>query len=75
MCRGVNFTAASRSIDIDYVYVWDQLQHIINILRICNRNVITNFLPCSNAISPNNETCLVTCAIYSTWLMYTQFFL
>ena len=22
-----------------------------------------NFLPCSHAINPNNETCLVTCAV------------
>ena len=36
-------------------------------------NVFTNFLPCSHAINPNNETCLVTCAVSltcATWLMY-----
>ena len=40
---------------------------------ICNRNVITNFLPCSHAINPNNETCLVTCAVSLTlaWLATT----
>ena len=40
------------------------------------KNVFTNFLPCSHAINPNNETCLVTCAVSltcATWLMYAQF--
>ena len=37
---------------------------------IYDRDVFTNFLPCSHAINPNNETCLVTCA---TWLMCAQF--
>ena len=49
-----------------------------NILYVCNRNVLTNFLPCSHSIDPNNKTCLVTCAASLTcvtWLMYTQFFL
>ena len=44
------------------------MQHII-----CNRNVITNFLHSCHAINPNNETCLVTCAVSltcATWLMY-----
>ena len=42
------------------------MQHII-----CNRNVFTNFLPCSHAFFPNNETCLVTCTVLlscATWL-------
>ena len=42
------------------------VQHII-----CNRDVFTNFLPCSHAINPSNETCLVTCAVSltcATWL-------
>ena len=42
------------------------IQHII-----CNRNVFTNFLPCSHTINPNTETCLVTCAVSltcATWL-------
>ena len=34
--------------------------------------MFTNFLPCSHAINPNNEICLVTCA---TWLMCVHFFL
>ena len=38
-------------------YAHSSIQHII-----CDRNVFTNFLPCSHAIIPNNETCLVTCA-------------
>ena len=45
---------------------------------ICNRNVSTNFLPYSHTINPNNETCLVTCAVpltCATWHMYAQFFL
>ena len=40
-------------------------------------NVFTNFLPCSRTINPNNENCLVTCAVSltcATWLMYAQFF-
>ena len=40
--------------------------------------MFTNFLPRSHAINPNNETCLVTCAVSLTcaiWLMYAQFFL
>ena len=36
----------------------------ICIVRICDRNVFTNSLPCSHAINPNKETCLVTCAVY-----------
>ena len=48
-----------------------------NILHVIfNRHVFTNFLPCSHAINPNNETCLVTCAVSltcATWLVYTQF--
>ena len=36
---------------------------------ICNRNVFSNFLPCSHAINPNNETCQVTC---TTWLTYVR---
>ena len=42
---------------------------------ICNRNVFTNFLPCSHAINPNNKTCLVTCAVSltcATWLTYVS---
>ena len=31
---------------------------------VSNRNVLTNFHPCSHSINPNNETCLVTCATY-----------
>ena len=57
-------------------YTHSSIQHIIIIL--CNRNVFTNFLPCSHAINPNNETCLVTCAVSltcATWLMYAQFLL
>ena len=49
-------------------YAHSPIQHII-----CNRNVFTNFLPCSHAINPNNETCLVTCAVSltcATWLTY-----
>ena len=41
-------------------------------------NVFTNFLPCSHAINPNNETRLVTCAVSltcATWLFHAQFFL
>ena len=48
-------------------YVHSPIQHII-----CNRNVFTNFLPCSHEINSNNETCLVICAVSLTWLMYTQ---
>ena len=54
---------------IDNLYcniVHSPMQHII-----CNSNVLTNFLPCSHAINPNNETCLVTCAVSltcATWL-------
>ena len=43
---------------------------------ICNRNVFTNFLPCFHTINPNNETCLVTCAVSltcATWLMMHNF--
>ena len=48
------------------------MQHIIR-----DRNVFTNFQPCSQAINPNNETCLVTCAVSltcATWLMYAHSF-
>ena len=48
-----------------FLYAHGSIQHII-----CN--VLTNFLPCSHTVNPNNETCLVT---YATWLMYTQLFL
>ena len=44
-------------------YAHSPIQHII-----CNRNVFTNFLPCSHAINPNNETCLVTCAMYMAFM-------
>ena len=53
-------------------YAHSPIQHII-----CNRNLFTNFLPCSHLINPNNETCLVTCAVSltcATWIMYTQIF-
>ena len=55
-------------------YAHSSIQHNIK----CNRNVFTNFLPCSHAINPNNEACLVTCAeslTCATWLMYAQVFL
>ena len=55
------------------IYAHSSIQHIL-----CNRNAFTNFLPCSHSINPNNETCLVTCAVSltcATWLMYAQFFL
>ena len=39
-------------------------------IQLICANEITKFPPCSHAINPNNETCLVTCA---TWLLYTQF--
>ena len=51
-------------------YAHRSIQHII-----CNKNVFTNFLPCSHAISSNNETCLVTCAVSptcATWLTYVR---
>ena len=58
---------------IHQIYALGPIQHII-----CNRNVFTNFLPRSHAINPNDETCLVTCAVSltcATWLKYAQFFL
>ena len=49
-------------VDILYCkYLHSPIQHII-----CNRNVFTNFLPCSHTINLNNETCLVTCAVSLT---------
>ena len=44
-----------------YKHAHTSIQHII-----CNRNVFTNFLPCSYVIHSNNETCLVTCAVSLT---------
>ena len=55
----------------DYLYckyVHSPIQHIIY-----NTNVFTNLLPYTHAINPNNETCLVTCAVSltcATWLMF-----
>ena len=43
----------------------DNLYRVYTYISICNitrnRNVFTNFLPCSRSINPNNEPCLVTC--------------
>ena len=39
------------------------IQHIS-----CNGDVFTIFLPCFQSINPNNETCLVTCAVSLTCL-------
>ena len=71
---GVHVIVISWLIDKIYYlyckYAHHPIQHII-----CNRNVFTIFLPCSHAINPNNETCLVTCAVSltcATWLMYSQ---
>ena len=55
------------------LYVHSPIQHIM-----CNRSVFTNFLLCSHSNNPNNEACLVTCAVSltcATWLMYAQLFL
>ena len=52
-------------------YVHSPIRH-----TVCNRNVFTNFLPCSHTIKPNNETCLVTCTVSltcATWLMYVLY--
>ena len=58
---------------IDYLYINMCIVQYNILQRICNRNVFTNFLPCSHTITPNNETCLVNCAVSltcTTWLMY-----
>ena len=44
-----------------------------NILYAIEKCSPTYFLPCFHTINPNNETCLVTCAVSltcATWLMY-----
>ena len=59
---------------IDYLYckyAHGPIQHIISI-----RNGFTNFMRCSHAINPNNETCLVTCTVSltcATWLFVHRF--
>ena len=70
VCNG--YILASLMIgNLYYKYAHSSIQHII-----CNRNVFTNFLPRSHAINPNNETCLVTCAVSltcATWLCTHSF--
>ena len=60
-------------LQIKYAHSPIHCQHII-----CN--VFTNIscMPCSHTINPNNETCLVTCAVSlacATWLICMHRFL